>query len=145
MKIAQFFKSNFLFLSFWVLCVKYNLRMFSWDSPTNLPTDMVKPAQIWLLRLCPEPLASDALKRAILQLLYTPRHRDAFGTAAWSLMLGGASPVLSRATGVCLSQQHRERRSTTDPHFSPERNLMLDYSWRCKYKPLALLPLLLHY
>lgn len=50
---------------------------------------------------------------------------------------------------VCVSLTSTERdQSTTDPHFSPhrEKNLMLDYSRTCKYKPLALfLPLLLHY
>lgn len=42
---------------------------------------------------------------------------------------------------VCVSLTSTERdQSTTDPHFSPQRekNLMLEYSWRCKYKTLAL-------
>lgn len=60
-----------------------------------------------------------------------------------------AFPLYCTEQQVCVSLTSTERdRSTTDPHFSPQRekNLMLDYSWRCKYKPLALfLPLLLHY
>lgn len=49
---------------------------------------------------------------------------------------------------VCLSHQHRERPINHWPSLltTQRENLMLDYSRRCKYKPLALfLPLLLHY
>ncbi len=120
MKIAQFFNLT----SFWCLCVKYD--MFSWDSPTNLPTDEVKPAQIWLLRLCPDPLASDALKRAVLQLPSTepPEAGRRFTCTVQSYRC------------VSLSSTERDDQPLT---LTTERNLTLDYSWRCKYKPLALL------
>lgn len=62
--------------------------------------------------------------------------------------MGGVSPSLYRATGVCLPQQHRERPLNHGPSLltTQRQNLTLDCSWRCKYKPLAhLLPVLLHH
>lgn len=127
--------------------VKYELRMFSWDSPINQPTDGVKSAQMWFLSRCPSLLTPDKLKRAVLNrsaLSKTEKHRGQ--TCKDSFWV--AFPLYCTEQQVCVSLTSTERdRSTTDPHFSPQRekNLMLDYSWRCKYKPLALfLPLLLH-
>lgn len=122
--------------------------MFSWDSPINQPTDGVKSAQMGFLSLCPSLLPSDKLNGPFLNVLRSPNPRGVEDKRV-KTPFGWRFPFTAQSKQVCVSLTSTERdRSTTDPHFSPQRekSLMLDYSWRCKYKPRALfLPLLLHH